>query len=109
MATTLNQKASNLASIIAQHKAEILTEWLRDMGAANRRSDLMKDSELKAQCSQFVELLAQATAAGTASFESGAYGPLRELLGEISHTRALQGFSAKRSEERRVGKECRSR
>jgi len=95
MATTLNQKASNLASIIAQHKAEILSEWLRDMGAANRRSDLMKDSELKAQCSQFVELLAQATAAGTASFESGAYGPLRELLGEISHTRALQGFSAK--------------
>ena len=62
MATTLNQKASNLASIIAQHKAEILSEWLRDMGAANRRSDLMKDSELKAQCSQFVELLAQAPA-----------------------------------------------
>jgi rsbT co-antagonist protein RsbR len=95
MATTLNQKASNLASIIAQHKAEILSEWLRDMGAATRRSDLMKDSELQAQCSQFVELLAQATAAGNSSFQSEAYGPMREMLGELSRTRALQGFSAK--------------
>jgi rsbT co-antagonist protein RsbR len=95
MATTLNQKASNLASIIAQHKSEILSEWLRDMGAATRRSDLMKDSELQAQCSQFVELLAQATAAGNFSFQSEAYGPMREMLGELSRTRALQGFSAK--------------
>lgn len=95
MATTLNQKASNLASIIAQHKAEILSEWLRDMGAANRRTDLMKDSELQAQCSQFVELLAQATAAGGSSSQAEAYGPLRELLAEISHRRAMQGFSSK--------------
>lgn len=95
MATMLNQKASSLTSIIAQHKAGILSEWMREMSAATRRGDLMKESELQSQCSRFIELLAQATASGGSAFQSQAYDPMREMLAEISRSRTAQGFSAK--------------
>src|SRR5579863_6669637 len=95
MATTLNQKASGLGSIIAQRREQILSEWLREMGGAARRSDLIKESELQSQCSRFIGLLADATAQAGTTVQSAAYDPLRELLGDISKSRAVQGFTAR--------------
>jgi rsbT co-antagonist protein RsbR len=92
MATTLNQRASNLGSIVAQHRETILSGWLRDMLGSTRRGDLMKESELQSQCNQFLGLLAQATASGV-TMQSAAYDQVREMLSDISRTRALQGFS----------------
>ncbi len=94
MATTLNHKTSNLGSIIANHRDAILNGWLRDMIGSTRRSDLMKESELQGQCQQFLSLLAQATAQST-NIQAATYDPLREMLQEISRTRAIQGFSAR--------------
>jgi rsbT co-antagonist protein RsbR len=94
MGTMLNHKTSNLASIIAQHRDEILTGWLRDMLGSTRRTDLMKESELQTQCGQFLSLLAPATSEG-ANIQSSAYDAMREMLAEISRTRAIQGFSAR--------------
>jgi rsbT co-antagonist protein RsbR len=54
----------------------------------------MKESELQSQCQRFLALLAQGAAHG-GNVESGVYDPLRELLNEISRTRAQQGFSAR--------------
>jgi rsbT co-antagonist protein RsbR len=95
MATTLNQKTSGLGSIIAKHRDQILAEWLREMGSAIRRSDLIKESELQSQCSRFIGLLADATAQAGTTVQSAAYDPLRELLGDLSRSRAVQGFSAR--------------
>jgi rsbT co-antagonist protein RsbR len=94
MATTVNHKTSNLGSIISQHRDAILAGWLRDMMGSTRRSDLIKESELQAQCQQLLSLLAQATAQST-NTQTAAYDSLREILAEISRTRALQGFSAR--------------
>jgi len=94
MATTLNHKTSNLGAIITQNRDAILNGWLRDMIGSTRRSDLMKESELQAQCHQFLSLLTQATTKNT-NIQATAYDPLREMLGEISRTRAIQGFSAR--------------
>jgi len=95
MATSLEQKATSLSSILAQHKDDILAEWLREMSATVRRSDLIKDSELQSQCSRFLDLLMEASTAAGTSFQSGAYDPMRDLLGDISRSRALQGFTAR--------------
>jgi rsbT co-antagonist protein RsbR len=94
MATVLNHRTSSLGTIIAQQREEILSSWLRDMLGSTRRGDLMKESELQSQCNQFLSMLAQATAQST-SLQNGAFEPVRELLGEISRTRAVQGFSAR--------------
>ena len=95
MATTLNQKTSNLGSIIGRHKGEILSVWIREMSGSTRRSDLIKESELQNQCTRFLELLSEVTAAGGMSFQSGAYDGMRNMLTEISRSRAVQGFSSK--------------
>lgn len=94
MATTLNHKISNLGAIISQNRDAILTGWLRDMVGSTRRTDLMKESELQAQCHQFLSLLAQATSKNT-NIQSAAYDPLREMLAEVSRTRAIQGFNTR--------------
>lgn len=94
MATTLNQQTSSFGTILIQHKEEILKEWLREMVRSTRRSDLMKESELQSQCSAFLDMLTVAVAAG-GTVESGAYDPVREMLSEVSRTRATRGFSAR--------------
>jgi rsbT co-antagonist protein RsbR len=97
MATTLNQNTSNtsnIGSIIANHRESIIDGWLRDMVGATRRSDLMKQSELQSQCDQFLTSLAKATTQ-TTNIQSPAFDPLRDMLAEISRTRAVQGFSAR--------------
>jgi rsbT co-antagonist protein RsbR len=94
MATVLNHRTTTLSSIIAQHRDEILSDWLRGMIGTTRRTDLMKESELQSQSNQFLGLLAQATAE-SGDMQSTIYDPLREMLAEISRTRAIQGFSAR--------------
>jgi len=93
MATILNHKTSNLGSIIANHRDAILAGWLRDMIGSTRRSDLIREAELQGQCGHFLSLLAQATAQST-NPQAPVYDALREMLAEVSRTRAIQGFSA---------------
>ena len=95
MATTFNQKTSSLGSVLKNHRDEILAEWMREMSGAARRSDLMKDSEVQAQCDRFIQLLSQAVSAVGTNVQSSAYDPMRDMLGDISRTRATQGFNAK--------------
>ena len=95
MATMINQKTSVLGSLIAQNKDQILREWTAEMTESARRGDLMKEGELRSQCARFLDLLAQGTAGAGTNVQSGAYDPMREMLGEISQSRAQQGFSAK--------------
>ena len=95
MATMINQKTSVLGPLIAQNKDQILREWIVEMNDSARRGDLMKEGELRSQCTRFLDLLAQGTAGGGTNLQSGAYDPMREMLAEISTSRAQQGFSAK--------------
>jgi len=91
----INQKTSVLGSLIAQNKDQILREWTAEMNDSARRGDLMKEVELRSQCARFLDLLAQGTAGAGTNGQSGAYDPMREMLDEISQSRAQQGFSAK--------------
>jgi rsbT co-antagonist protein RsbR len=95
MATIMNQKATSLASIISRRKNEILSEWTREMSGATRRSDLIKESELQAECARFLDLLTESMGAGGNSFQSQAYDALRDMLTEISRSRASKGFTPK--------------
>ena len=87
------QDTTTLASILVEHRETICSDWLREMSASTRRADLIKASELKDQCTQFIDLLTKALSSVGNDFTSGAYKPVRELLGDVSRSRALQGFS----------------
>jgi rsbT co-antagonist protein RsbR len=86
------QGLADLASIIVQHEEEILADWLREMGESILRPDLLQSAELRSQSAQLLKLLGSA-AAQDGSPQGSNWQPVRDLLGEISRTRALQGFT----------------
>jgi rsbT co-antagonist protein RsbR len=90
---SIDQRTQGLAALVARHEKEILGEWMQEMTAATRRSDLMKESEVQRQCSEFLQLLKEALAVGRSDFQSSSWEKVREMLGNISASRAQQGFS----------------
>ncbi len=84
-----------LQQVLANSQKELLGEWLQtQLTADSRRSDLMKESELREQSREFLGLLHDAVRAGELRGLAGAaWEPLKEFLGAISRSRALQGFS----------------
>jgi len=81
--------------ILKKNREAILSDWARELSSMlSRQKDLIRESELKNQCADFVEQIIRATQAGEVSNIQGpAWSGLRELLGKISASRALQGFS----------------
>lgn len=91
--TPVNAKSADLASIFARKEDVILADWIREMSAAVRRGDLLKENELKTQCSQFLRLTRAALDSGNTNFQAPAWDAVRELLDGICRTRAVQGFT----------------
>lgn len=88
-----HQNATALATILSQSESEILAEWIKNMSAAARRGDLIKEAELRQQCSQFLSLMRRAVEIGGPNFQNSAWDSVRDLLAEISRSRAQQGFT----------------
>ena len=83
-----------IGRLLKAHEAELLEEWLREQAARLRSGSKIKESELRNQSSEFLNLLQQATQSGNVTDVQGpAYGRLRDLLGDLSRSRGYQGFS----------------
>src|SRR5258708_20511702 len=84
-----------LQQIIANHAKELLAEWLQSqLSSDNARSDLMRETELREQCREFLALLQDAGRnGGLENLDGPAWTPLREFLAAISRSRPLHGFS----------------
>jgi|SRR5215472_9636328 len=91
--TLQNSDAARLAELITNQEAAILEDWIKEMSGATRRADLIKDADLRTQCMQFLRLLRQGAESGNLDIESAAWKPIRDLLGDISRSRAQQGFT----------------
>jgi len=88
-----NTSGVGLAEVLAKHETAVLDEWVKQMSSATRRADLMKDADLRAQCARFLKLLKQGIESGTLDLQSSSWQPVRDLLAELSRTRAQQGFT----------------
>ena len=88
-----HQGNAGLAAIFAEHQEKILAEWLSEMTESTRRADLMQKDELRSQCAQLLKLMVEATKSSNSSVHSPAWQPVREMLGDVSRSRALQGFT----------------
>jgi rsbT co-antagonist protein RsbR len=85
-------RTSSLPDILSGFQRQILADWLATL-RANPDSRLPA-AEQEAQCDIITGRLAQATRDGNATDASApAFAPLREILADLSRTRALQGFS----------------
>jgi rsbT co-antagonist protein RsbR len=92
--TPMNARVADLTSILSRREDVILAEWMQEMSGAVRRTDLLKDADLRTECVQFLRLLRAALeAGGQTNFQGNAWGNIKEMLGNVSRSRALQGFT----------------
>jgi rsbT co-antagonist protein RsbR len=83
---------SRFPAILSESAKQILADWLVTLNAS--RDTRLATAELEAQCESIVTRLAQACREGNLrDIDAAAFAPLREVLADLSRTRALQGFS----------------
>lgn len=86
---------SKMADVIGKNQSQILGSWMQEMPATTRRSDLIGESELRGQCTQFLKSLQD----GSRDSESAGdlsrpeWQGMRDLLNEISKSRVQLGFT----------------
>jgi rsbT co-antagonist protein RsbR len=84
-----------LRSVLQKHEQEILQDWVHSqLSATTLRGDLIRESELREQCREFLSLLRNAAQTGSLERQDGGeWQPVREFLAAVSRTRAQQGFT----------------
>jgi len=87
------KKSTTLAQLMTENEDFILAEWMREMKDSVRRGDLIKESELRGECANFLQLMKDALEVAGPSFQNPAWDKAREMLGDLSRTRAQQGFT----------------
>ena len=87
-------KKTRIAEVLERNEAEILSDWMKEQATAlTQRPDLMKESELRQQSTKFLKLFREAIAGTNLDIQQPIWGPVREFIGEVSRSRAIQGFS----------------
>ena len=84
---------SSISRILKSHEAPILDEWMRDQMAAFRQGGRISERELRAQSTEFLNLLQTALQSGATDVQGPAFSRVRDMLGDLSRSRAVQGFS----------------
>jgi rsbT co-antagonist protein RsbR len=87
-------QVSKVPAMIKKHSNTVLNEWLKyQLSAATLRANLLKESELREQSRRFLDLFINASQQNHDDIETAAWKPAKDLLNEISRSRAAQGFS----------------
>src|SRR5262245_22311947 len=88
-----NQTAT-IALLVSENEKEILPEWLGLLKqAGGLQTGRINESELATQCTEFLHLFRDALERGAVDVSHPAYAPVRDFLGNMSRSRAQQGFS----------------
>lgn len=94
----MNQKGkSRIPEMISKRESDLLADWIREqLAATTLRGDLMKESELREQSRQFLNMFIRAASQqpNLDNINTPAWEETREFLSSISRSRAHQGFSS---------------
>ena len=85
---------ATLNEILQQDEAAIVQRWIdNQLGAAAFRSDRISRPELSEQSRRFLGLFRGALQSGSSDIQSPAWGNARQMLDDVSASRAQQGFT----------------
>jgi rsbT co-antagonist protein RsbR len=86
-------RENRLAAILERHHAELLDAWMKEQqGVLGRHRDLVYEAELKEQSRSLLRALQSALHASL-DINTPHWTPVRDQLGELSRSRAKQGFT----------------
>jgi rsbT co-antagonist protein RsbR len=84
----------DVAELVGSNEQAILPEWTElQKKSGSLQTGRITESELLSQSREFLHLLRDGLAKGGNDASNPAYEPAKQLLGNISRSRALQGFS----------------
>jgi rsbT co-antagonist protein RsbR len=87
-------EASAIAKLVGEQEPIILPEWIDlQKKSGSLQTGRINEAELSTQSREFLRALRDALTKGGVNVANPAYGPVRDFLGEVSRSRALQGFS----------------
>ena len=88
-------ETGTIANLVASNEQTILPEWLElQKKAGTLQTGRITEGELAAQSRNFLHLLRDGLAKGdNEGMSNPAYQPVKDMLSDLSHTRAQQGFS----------------
>ncbi len=84
---------NELADIISRNEEQIRAEWIRDMAKSLQRGDLISKTELEEQSRSVLGAVVKGVKSDSNDISSPPWSGARDLLQEISASRARQGFS----------------
>jgi rsbT co-antagonist protein RsbR len=83
-----------VAEFVGSNEQTILPEWVElQKKGGGLQTGRITESELIAQSRDFLHLLRDGLSKGGSDLSNPAYAPARQMLADISRSRALQGFS----------------
>ena len=87
--------AQRVVGLLTDKNDELLDRWIKDRLESNDfRDELISKKELRQQSRQILEMVARSIRdSGGAEFEDAAYNELRSFLSDISHMRAVKGYT----------------
>jgi rsbT co-antagonist protein RsbR len=92
----VSNEIAAVAKLIAEREQDLLAEWLGLLKktGGGLQTGRLRETELQAQCATLLNLVSKALAEGGVDLAGRAYEPVTAFIGEISRSRALQGFSS---------------
>jgi rsbT co-antagonist protein RsbR len=89
-----NKGNGGLVRVVSEDEDAILTEWLGLLKSGRAlQTGRIREAELQTQAKTVLGQLRDALASGSSNGDLEAYATLRDTLGEISRSRAIQGFT----------------
>ena len=87
---------SEIPNILQDHEEELLEDWVQvQLASSTCRSDLISDFELRQQSAEFLRAFRQASQGNDViDITNPQWDHVREILTEISRSRAQQGFTS---------------
>ena len=90
----MSDRSKTLRETIEEDEAGILERWIdKQLAAPSFRSDRISKTELAEHSRRFLSSLRQSLGSGTPDVQSPAWANVRQMLEDISVSRAQQGFS----------------
>jgi rsbT co-antagonist protein RsbR len=90
----MSDRSKTLRETIDKDEAGILERWIdKQLAAPSFRSDRISKTELAEHSRRFLSSLRQSLGSGTPDVQSPAWANVRQMLEDISVSRAQQGFS----------------
>jgi rsbT co-antagonist protein RsbR len=93
--TPQQQETMHVVDLLVKRHDEIINRWIRDrLESGEFRDELIPKKDLRHQSEQIVDMLARSIRdSGGDDFDSPAFDEMRAFLSEISHGRAVKGYT----------------